>query len=61
MKKIKKMSLILIFFILTGFVFAEEFTTADHENFALMTKTLEKWYQLIQIGPPKSESESKIS
>ena len=49
----------LIFLIPTGFVFAEEFTSDDNENFALMTKTLEKWYQLNQIGPPKSESELK--
>ncbi len=58
MKKII-MSLILIFFIPTVFLYAEEFTSADHENFKLMTKTLEKWYQLNQLGLPKSENDLK--
>ena len=57
MKKI--MYLILIFFISLNSVFAEEFTPDDYESCELMCKTLEKWYQLNQLGLPKSESELK--
>jgi hypothetical protein len=51
--------LMIIFFTPAVLLFAEEFTSADHKDFELMTNTLEKWYQLNQIGQPKSESELK--